>query len=750
MEEKSKNLASADHRRIYKELKDSETNLLELYKQSRDATFKFKSSFNEVRKVENETELLRQRYYQMLEKECFSEVHRDAYFNNEKLLADIKDMYISDSQKLAHGHSMYIAYNNNYSEKREEYIHSMLEDVDKYYASCHMFKAERDEFKAEAAKLTNEVEKATETISTLIEKKEKLLETSNNLRKECDERLQWGTELRNERDKLLSIEEQMRQNIEGLQSSISDMKNEIGHFKERTHNLTTEVDSCRVEEKRLKYDIVRRQKEQTELRKSIEEYEIRTAELTKQKNDYISRVNELTKEVESCQLKMEKVEEQRDLFKEAFKQVKKEKDEIHQNCEKLKKEKEKFKDQYMEMQNERVLVGKAKDKILSRQFRTAERNQDLSEAHKYLIKELDELRTSFRKAEERARKDLNIKQDLRDTIKRMQREREEEIRKLQKVTKDVRIQTDPDLACENRDIAIQHAKFKMNQALQERDRALKESLKVISEKERLILEMDKKTKLLEKARKAEVGHLEKIGKSELKVKSAEKLYRAAKKEAERSQTRAVADRKLLKAASDKLKALHEEKKEDEIKLVGCCSTQTVDVIILNEDEGDTVYAHAKAMREKLDQSGQEIQSLKKEIENAEKVKTNFLKEIDQLKRAVCFLSKKSKYIEQSFNNERSYLKSIKRAATPSLKDRDVLPYAVDRVNEWSYNQGNLPIQSPPQSSRQSSWKRSSLSLRDQRPHSAFGKTDGFSEYASNAMANIRSLSAVPTPLGLTT
>jgi len=41
--------------------------LQQLYDQSRDATFKFKTAFNEVQKKENETEMLRQRYYQMLE-----------------------------------------------------------------------------------------------------------------------------------------------------------------------------------------------------------------------------------------------------------------------------------------------------------------------------------------------------------------------------------------------------------------------------------------------------------------------------------------------------------------------------------------------------------------------------------------------------------------------------------------------------------------------------------------------------------
>lgn len=59
-------------------------------------------------------------------------------------------------------------------------------------------------------------------------------------------------------------------------------------------------------------------------------------------------------------------------------------------------------------------------------------------------------------------------------IKRLHREMEEERKQMIKVTKDIRTQTDPELACENRDSAIQHAKFKMIQALRERDRAVKE------------------------------------------------------------------------------------------------------------------------------------------------------------------------------------------------------------------------------------------------------------------------------------
>lgn len=51
---------------------------------------------------------------------------------------------------------------------------------------------------------------------------------------------------------------------------------------------------------------------------------------------------------------------------------------------------------------------------------------------------------------------------------------EEERKKWIKQTRDMRTQTDADLACESRDIAIQHAQFKMKQALRARDRALKE------------------------------------------------------------------------------------------------------------------------------------------------------------------------------------------------------------------------------------------------------------------------------------
>ena len=69
-------------------------------------------------------------------------------------------------------------------------------------------------------------------------------------------------------------------------------------------------------------------------------------------------------------------------------------------------------------------------------------------------------------------------------IKRLEYQIEEERSKMIKVTKDVRIQTDPDLASENRDIAIQHAKFKMAQALKERDRALKENVRMEKENER--------------------------------------------------------------------------------------------------------------------------------------------------------------------------------------------------------------------------------------------------------------------------
>jgi len=42
--------------------------------------------------------------------------------------------------------------------------------------------------------------------------------------------------------------------------------------------------------------------------------------------------------------------------------------------------------------------------------------QDLAEAYKYLVKELDEVRASYRKSEERFKKDVKIKQDLKDRV----------------------------------------------------------------------------------------------------------------------------------------------------------------------------------------------------------------------------------------------------------------------------------------------------------------------------------------------
>lgn len=51
----------------------------------------------------------------------------------------------------------------------------------------------------------------------------------------------------------------------------------------------------------------------------------------------------------------------------------------------------------------------------------------------------------------------------------MHKEIEEEKRKHIKSVRHLAIQTGEDLACDSRDIAIQHAKFKMKQALKARD-----------------------------------------------------------------------------------------------------------------------------------------------------------------------------------------------------------------------------------------------------------------------------------------
>ena len=61
---------------------------------------------------------------------------------------------------------------------------------------------------------------------------------------------------------------------------------------------------------------------------------------------------------------------------------------------------------------------------------------------------------------------------------------EEERRRMRKVTRDHKMQTDPDLSSENRDVAIRHAKLKMFQALHERDITIKDMEEEKAEKKR--------------------------------------------------------------------------------------------------------------------------------------------------------------------------------------------------------------------------------------------------------------------------
>ena len=52
---------------ILQKIEESEKHLRELHMLSKNATFKFKSHYDDITQTENETELLRQRYYNMLE-----------------------------------------------------------------------------------------------------------------------------------------------------------------------------------------------------------------------------------------------------------------------------------------------------------------------------------------------------------------------------------------------------------------------------------------------------------------------------------------------------------------------------------------------------------------------------------------------------------------------------------------------------------------------------------------------------------
>ena len=129
-------LASKDLRLAYDDLRRSQRELHKLYEDSWRATEEFKTAFNEIQQLENDTEGLRQKYYEMLERQGeYKEADRDEYFEMERKLWNMKDRFIMESQKLAHGNSNYIAYSNKFSVDREKYIHSMLEDVDRYFVA---------------------------------------------------------------------------------------------------------------------------------------------------------------------------------------------------------------------------------------------------------------------------------------------------------------------------------------------------------------------------------------------------------------------------------------------------------------------------------------------------------------------------------------------------------------------------------------------------------------------------------------
>ncbi|CAK8695040.1 unnamed protein product [Clavelina lepadiformis] len=467
-------IASQHHRTMFKEIKKSQKEINSLYEQSWEAALKFKAMFNEITKTENETEALRQAYYEMLEAQLYSEEKRDEYFSLERTLCEIKDEFIAESQKLASRNSTYVAYSKKFSERLEEYVFEILGEVDCFYSSNKQLQNEKTELTKLSSKLGEEVATYKEKINILTKEKNELLSNKAVLEDTCSDYAERESNLRNQRDNLQATEERLCQDISNLKHSVQKLSSNIEDLKETCSNLSSQVAEYEKEQKLLNDDIIRRRKDQKRLKAEIEAFQKQTAELIAQRNNGIKKNRELTIEIDVCRATIEKVEEQRHLFKEAFKQIKKEKMQISLNCERAKKEKETLKGQYMEMQNERAVVGKQKDRLVSKEHRTKEVNQDLTSAHKYLIRELEDLKFSYRKSEERARKDIQVKQGLRDSIKKLHREMEEERRRMQKVTKDVKIQTDSDLACENRDIVILHAKLKTTQALRERDRALVE------------------------------------------------------------------------------------------------------------------------------------------------------------------------------------------------------------------------------------------------------------------------------------
>ena len=470
------NIASKELRMMHDDLCRSQRALQQLYEESWKATSEFKTTFNEIRQAENDTELLRQKYYEMLETRGeYKETDRDEYFEMERKLWSMKDRFIMESQKLAHGNSNYIAHSNQFSEEREKYILSMLEDVDKYYVANTRLSTQKSELETTTGQLGREIASCKDAIAKLTFERNKLLDNEERLRVDLTQSTERGNALSDECDRLGDLEIQLRNTVKDLKDEVSVLTAEIEELSTKTENLTEEVHQYEQQETLLKKEIEQRKKEQKQMEKEIKSLKAKSAELTKQKNNYFERNRRLTQKVAACRMATEKVEEQRDLFKEAFKQIKKEKNEIAQSCEKIKKEKDKFKERYLEMQSERQVVGKHKDRLVAREHRIKQQNEDMTMAHKYLVKELEDLKITYRKSEDRAKKDVKLKQDLRDIIKRLHKEMEEERKRMQKVTKDVKIQTDSDLAFENRDIVVLHAKLKLSQALKERDRALKET-----------------------------------------------------------------------------------------------------------------------------------------------------------------------------------------------------------------------------------------------------------------------------------
>nr|XP_039265633.1 myosin heavy chain, clone 203-like [Styela clava] len=659
-------LQKKEHRDIYQEMRLSQDKLNEHYENIKRLADEMKYSFGNVKQREDETELLRQKYYDMLTTKTYSEADRDAYFQLEQTARDEKDLYVLESQKLAYKCSTYVVYSYQHSEKREEFLNKLLQNVDKYYVEYENTKKEKSKLNNHCSQLQNEVQECNSTISRLQNDLRKMEELGNNLEDKCK-----NYELRQK--ELLNEKGILEGKNASLTSTLTDTKNRNGNLTQNlsqsineSKRLNEEVEDCNMKISQLNKDIEERKNDQKNLNEKIAYHVENTTELESQLDELKKRSNNMNIELVKNKEELTKIKKHRDIYEQATKQAIKERNKMKEAYDKMKKEKEIMEEQFATMKHDREVVGKEKDRLVSREFRITKRNKELTEDHKFLTREIDELREKYRRADERARKDGSLKQELRDTIKRLHKEMEEERRRMIKVTRDVRIQTDPGLACESRDIAIQHAQFKMKQALKARDQQAVENKSLKESHGRAQKALTKKTNELGSFETKLKTSQENYVKLENKCKRIEKLLNSTKQELEKEKKKLERKKKEEPTRVMLIEQVHLPNETSEV------SCQTGDEMIVSEKEAELTLNLALCLQEKVDANKAELADRLRQLERSGEKNIRLEKIIQQQKSENDLLKRKISHMENKFYEERNYMKEIHNSlVTKNLHPRNI-------------------------------------------------------------------------------